>query len=148
MHTFPGSSQGAMRSGARRISRLTVAAVMALLLASAAAPRTEARQNYGAQQSGVPQMPGQPRTSTPRSVLDNEAPPDPFKGRTEAAQARAIESERHKKLVADAQRLVELSTELKAEVDKTSKDELSVTVIRKAEQIEKLAHDVKERMKN
>jgi hypothetical protein len=36
---------------------------------------------------------------------------------------------------------------LKAEVDKTNKDMLSLNVIRKADEIEKLAHDVKEKMK-
>jgi hypothetical protein len=40
-----------------------------------------------------------------------------------------------------------LSTELKAEVDKTDKDTLSLAVIRKAQDIEKLAHAVKENMK-
>ena len=36
---------------------------------------------------------------------------------------------------------------LKAEVDKTNKDMLSLNVIRKADEIEKLAHNVKEKMK-
>jgi hypothetical protein len=36
---------------------------------------------------------------------------------------------------------------LKAEVDKTTKDTLSLDVIRKAEQIERLAKSVKEKMK-
>ena len=35
----------------------------------------------------------------------------------------------------------------KAEVDKTTKDTLSISVIRKADAIEKLAHEVKEKMK-
>ena len=54
---------------------------------------------------------------------------------------------RHKRMEADAAKLLELSTELKADVDKAGKDELSLEVMRKAEEIEKLAHDVKERMK-
>jgi hypothetical protein len=36
---------------------------------------------------------------------------------------------------------------LKEEVDKSSKDTMSITVIKKAEEIEKLAKSVKERMK-
>jgi hypothetical protein len=36
---------------------------------------------------------------------------------------------------------------LKTQVDKSTKDTLSVDVIKKAEEIEKLAHSVKERMK-
>ncbi len=58
------------------------------------------------------------------------------------------EEERHKRLLADTAKLVELTNELKSEVDKASKDELSVDVVRKAAEIEKLARDVKERMKS
>ena len=58
------------------------------------------------------------------------------------------EDERHKRLLADTARLVELTNELKTEVDKASKDELSLDVVRKAAEIEKLAHDVKDRMRS
>jgi hypothetical protein len=43
--------------------------------------------------------------------------------------------------------LLKLATELKAEVDKTTKDTLSLSVIRKADEIEKMAHGVKEMRK-
>jgi hypothetical protein len=49
--------------------------------------------------------------------------------------------------VEDTDKLLALATQLKQEVDKTNKDVLSVDVIRKADEIEKLAHSVKERMK-
>jgi hypothetical protein len=53
-----------------------------------------------------------------------------------------------RKLIADESAvLLKLATDLKMEVDKTNKDTLSMNVIRKADAIEKLAHDVKERMK-
>lgn len=39
--------------------------------------------------------------------------------------------------------LMQMATDLKAEVDKTNKDELSVTVVRKASAIEQLARKVK-----
>ena len=53
-----------------------------------------------------------------------------------------------KKLIADESALLlKLATDLKTEVDKTNQDTLSLTVIRKADAIEKLAHDVKEKMK-
>jgi hypothetical protein len=53
-----------------------------------------------------------------------------------------------KKLIADESALLlKLATDLKSEVDKTDKDTLSINVIRKADTIEKLAHDVKEKMK-
>jgi hypothetical protein len=62
-------------------------------------------------------------------------------------QALTQNSERQKKLVADTDKLLALATELKQEVDKTNKDVMSVEVIKKAEEIEKLAKSVKERMK-
>jgi hypothetical protein len=59
----------------------------------------------------------------------------------------AANVERERQIANDTLKLLELATELKAEVDKTSKDTLSINVIRKAESIEKLAHGVKEKMK-
>jgi hypothetical protein len=64
------------------------------------------------------------------------------KGNVEAGN-----TERKRQISEDSARLLKLATDLKAEVDKTNKDMLSVAVIRKADQIEKLAHAVKEKMK-
>ncbi len=55
--------------------------------------------------------------------------------------------ERRNQLAEDSAKLLKLATDLKAEVDKTNKDMLSITVIRKAEAIQRLAHNVKERTK-
>ncbi len=63
-------------------------------------------------------------------------------------QSRLQSSERQKRLVADTNKLLVLATELKQDVDKTNKDVLSVDVIKKADEIEKLARSVKERMKD
>ena len=59
----------------------------------------------------------------------------------------AANMERKRQITDDSARLLKLASDLKAEVDKTSKDTLSLGVIRKAEEIEKLAHNVKEKMK-
>lgn len=59
----------------------------------------------------------------------------------------AANIERKKQLTDDSARLLALASELKTEVDKTNKDTLSLTVIRKASEIEKLAHDVREKMR-
>ena len=74
--------------------------------------------------------------------------PDPLRDKMEAARAKGLRDDRHKKLESDADKLLALATELKSEVDKTSKDELSVDVVKKAGEMEKLAHDLKERMRN
>jgi len=58
----------------------------------------------------------------------------------------AINAERKREMMADSERLLKLATDLKAEVNKTGKDQLSIFEIRKAEEIEKLAHGVIEKM--
>lgn len=63
------------------------------------------------------------------------------------ANFEAANRERKRQISEDAAKLLQLATELKAEVDKTDKDTLSLNVIRKAESIEKIAHGVKEKMK-
>jgi len=49
-------------------------------------------------------------------------------------------------LLADTEKLVKLSQELKAEVAKSNKDTLSVTVIKKAEEVEALAKSLRGRV--
>ncbi len=65
----------------------------------------------------------------------------------EEQQAKNRNGERQKRLQADAEKLLGLATQLKQEVDKTDKNTMSVDVIKKAEEIEKLARSVRERMK-
>jgi hypothetical protein len=54
---------------------------------------------------------------------------------------------RQAQILADTQRLYQLTQELKAEVAKSNKDTLSVSVIKKADEVEKLARSLKERMR-
>lgn len=56
-------------------------------------------------------------------------------------------SDRRHQIADDSAKLLKLAGDLKAEVDKSSKDTLSIGVIRKADEIEKLARAVKEKMK-
>ncbi len=62
--------------------------------------------------------------------------------------AEVARAERKRQVAAQSALLLKLATDLKAEVDKTDKDTLSLDVIRKAGEIEKLARDVKGRMKS
>jgi len=55
--------------------------------------------------------------------------------------------QRHADLKRDTDRLLKLSTELKEYVDKTNQNVLSLDVIKKADEIEKLAHSVKTKMR-
>jgi hypothetical protein len=79
------------------------------------------------------------------SSISGDIPPNP---QMEESQAKMRNSERQKQLVADTQKLLALANELKSDVDKSTKDQLSLDVIRKAEEIEKLAHSVRDKMKN
>jgi len=61
--------------------------------------------------------------------------------------AKKQNEERQAALKRDTEKLLKLSQELKDYVDRTNQNMLSLDVIKKAEQIEKLAHSVKEKMK-
>jgi hypothetical protein len=70
--------------------------------------------------------------------------------RDQNAKQKNFESanaERKKEIADDSARLLMLAMALKAEVDKTNKDMLSLNVIRKADEIEKLARTVKDKSK-
>jgi hypothetical protein len=61
--------------------------------------------------------------------------------------AKLANQQRQDDIRKDAAKLLELATELKQSVDKTTENTLSLDVVKKAEQIEKLAKAVKEKMK-
>jgi len=56
-------------------------------------------------------------------------------------------SPKQKQLTDDTAKLQVLANELKAEMDKSNKDMLSLSVIKKAEAVEKLAHKVQDEIK-
>jgi hypothetical protein len=66
---------------------------------------------------------------------------------TKQQKAAAADIERKKQIADESTQLLSMALALKAEVDKTTKDTLSINVIRKADEIEKLARTVKEKMK-
>lgn len=66
---------------------------------------------------------------------------------TKQAGLDAASGDRKRQITDDSAKLLKLAGDLKAEVDKTSQDTLSLGVIRKADEIEKLARSVKEKMK-
>ena len=96
-------------------------------------------------QIGTPQTP--PFGPPDASGRGKTAERDPGLERMQEKASLSRNAERQKKLVTDTETLLRLATELKRDVDKTDKNTLSVDVIKKAEEIEKLAHNVKERMK-
>lgn len=92
---------------------------------------------------GLPQRPGPPMIPG----KDDNAGPDATQQQMAHDLAKKANEERQKTLKSDTDKLVKLATELKEYVDKSNENVLSLDVIKKAEQIEKLAHTVKEKMK-
>lgn len=62
------------------------------------------------------------------------------------ALKRAVQ--RQHEIEGDTQKLFSLAQELKDDVGKSTKDQMSLDVIKKAEEIEKLAKSVKDKMRN
>lgn len=100
-------------------------------------------QAPNAQQQQRP-MPGMPQKT---GLGEDPNALDPMEAHRAAQQAKMMNDDRQKRLVADTDKLLALATDLKQQVDKSTKDTMSVDVIKKAEAIEKLARSVKERMK-
>jgi hypothetical protein len=67
-------------------------------------------------------------------------------GINEQRRLRMINAERQKTMISDTARLIKLTTELNEEVEKTNPDALSPIDLRKLAEIEKLAHEVKDKM--
>ena len=67
-------------------------------------------------------------------------------GAAQPTQPETVQA-RKDRLAADSAKLLKLATELKADVDKTTKDQLSIAVIKKADEVEKLARKVRDEMK-
>lgn len=93
----------------------------------------------------------------PASEASPDRPQDPQFGqrrnrdedieRMEKQQQKRLNTDRQKALQKDTDHLLQLATELKQYVDRTNENILSVDVIRKAEEVEKLAKNIRERMK-
>jgi hypothetical protein len=89
------------------------------------------------------------RGQNPRATPDQKTPPDntPENPLAPPAEKRMLE-ENEKDIKKKVEKLYDLATELKAEVDKTDSSKvLSLNLVRKAEEIEKLARDIKNRSK-
>jgi hypothetical protein len=72
-------------------------------------------------------------------------------GEAQQQQARDLAKKanlaREAALKADTDKLLKLAVELKDSVDKSNENVLSLDVVKKADEIEKLAHSVKDKMK-
>jgi hypothetical protein len=88
--------------------------------------------------------------ATPTLHTGDMNPPsdeDEARARLTTEMAKKAAKERAAALKADTDKLLKLSVELKQYVDKSDENVLSLDVIKKAEEIEKLARSVKDKMK-
>jgi hypothetical protein len=101
---------------------------------------------------GTPRRPQPVSTQTtqnrdPQFERNRNQQPTPLEIEWEKKRLKAMNEERHQSLQRDTDELLKLSTELKEYVDKTNENMMSVEVIKKAEEIEKLAKKVRNKMK-
>lgn len=89
-----------------------------------------------------PMIPGVNPTSSP----DEDHDPA-FRHITEQMAIRR-NAQRQQQIVSDTARLLQLAQKLNSEVSKSSKDTLSVSVVKEADEIEKLAKTIKQRMRD
>ena len=82
-----------------------------------------------------------------REAMDNTTLADP-QLRLEHAQIARLIAERQAQLRIDTEKLVALAAELKQHVDKAGANILSMDVIKKTQEIQKLAKSVQDKMKN
>jgi hypothetical protein len=131
----PAPRRCASRCVRMQVACLTVISILAFALSCAA------------QNAANPCKPSQdPGLTAPPDAKAQTEKREPQKQAKQADNATADE-ERKKQVADETAKLLKLATELKTEVDKSSKDTLSLDVIRKADEIERLARSVREKMK-
>jgi hypothetical protein len=96
-------------------------------------PVSTLAQSPGAQQPGQIGEPGQKEESIPKDIAER--------------MAKEQMKNRYDSLKRDSEKLLELATELKQYVDKSGQDVMSLEVIRKCDEIEKLSRSVRSKMK-
>ncbi len=102
---------------------------------------TRAQQLPPISRPAPPVSPGQ----APNPSDENDE--DSMARRAMVQQAKRRNEQRQQEIVKDTAKLVDLTQQLKAELDKSGKDQMSLSAIKKTEEIEKLAKTIKEKMK-
>jgi hypothetical protein len=97
--------------------------------------------------SSFTQNPSQIPHPIPSLGPSSDAHEDEERAKIEKDMAKKATRDRQAQLHRDTDNLLKLATELKQYVDKSNENTLSLDVVKKAEEIEKLAHSVKEKMK-
>ena len=118
-------------TGFGRFPRICTMIVVWLAVGVLAAGQAQQSGTGSSTEKQPPASSSQKNTSTP--------PAQP------ATQSLSPAERKRADLLADTERLYQLTQELKAEVAKSNKDTLSVSVVKKAQEVERLAKSIKER---
>lgn len=119
-------------------------------LGSPTSSSRQAAPSVSAVQSEPPalaQAPDQNPVQVPDPQFGRERQKDPTEEKMERDREKALNKQRQVNLQKDTDHLLQLATELKQYVDKTNEHTMSLDVIKKADEIEKLAKSVKDKMK-
>src|SRR5215471_3689663 len=104
---------------------------------------------------GSQQLPTLPTPARPSAPVSPGQAPNPSDDNDQDAMARRAmvqqaqrrNDQRQQQIVSDTAKLVTLTQQLKTELEKSGNNQMSAAAIKKAEEIEKLAKSVKEKMK-
>ena len=127
---------------ARRQSRKYQAALISVALfavLSAAMP-----DGWGQMGAGGAATMGTGTTRTGRHSLDDDMEPH---GNLPESYARIQNTERQRRLVGDTERLLSLTSQLKASIASSGSENLTPEMLREMDEIEKLARSVKNKMR-
>lgn len=99
----------------------------------------------GSAQSRQGSIPKAGTPTQPTETLPNS--PDAMRDHLAREEANKANLARHAALKTDTEKLLKLAEELKQDVEKSNENVLSVNVVKKADEIEKLAKSVKDKMR-
>jgi hypothetical protein len=138
-----GKGRGMARTGkgAQLVRRALLLAVTAWIFAGP----THSRSNTaGAQEpTAKPNEVQEPKPTPAEPKADQAEPGSADAATPDAATSPTHEATREEQIESQTKELFRLSAEMRAEVAKTYKDTLSLAVLKKAEQIEKVAKSLK-----
>jgi hypothetical protein len=118
-----------------RLQRIACTLSILLLFTMTGKPQAQSRQP-------APTPPPSPKADVMPGSNGNDA-----QERLSRDMAKKANLQRQAAIKADTDKLLKLAVELKDSVDKSNENLLSLDVLKKAEEIEKLAHSVKDKMK-
>lgn len=124
------------------VSRAAIFRVVLVVFVTVVAGSGQVRQDPGSITS-----PSKNSSTLPSLDRSDSTATDSLNTRMQEQQLRSRNSDRQKRLVADTDKLVELVKELKEQVETPEKPLQPSDVQKRAEEIEKLAKSVKDRMK-